>query len=115
MNPLEVMSALKKRITYLQGLALGLNISIHSAEGKVLVYMIDILADLAEMVTKIQSEQDDFKIYVDSIDDDLTSLENMVYVTLGQKVITGGMTVQNDDTGTFIAERNGEACFKAKD
>lgn len=61
MNSFKVMGILKERITYLQGLALGLKISIHSGEGKVLVQMIDILDDLAEIINKIQIEQEDFR------------------------------------------------------
>jgi|GEM_PF-6238136 len=57
MNPFEVIGTLKGRIMCLQGLALRLNVSIHSREGKVLVQMIDILDDLAEAVTNIQDGQ----------------------------------------------------------
>lgn len=65
MNLFEVIGTLKDRIMCLQGLALRLNVSIHSREGKILVQMIDILDDLAEAVTNIQDGQQDLKMYIE--------------------------------------------------
>lgn len=73
------MGNIKERVAYLQGLTQGLNVSSHSAEGKLLVNIIDVLDDMAEEFTHIQMVQEDLETYVESMDDDLTDLEEEVY------------------------------------
>ena len=70
---------IKDRVGYLQGLALGLNISLHSAEGKLLINIIDVLDDMADEFNNIQMSQADLEAYVESMDEDLTDLEEEVY------------------------------------
>ena len=73
------MANLKERVAYLQGLTQGLNINSLSAEGKLLVNIIDVLGAMAEELNNIQMEQEDLKSYVESLDEDLTDLEEEVY------------------------------------
>ena len=73
------MGNIKERVAYLQGLTQGLNVSSQSAEGKLLVNIIDVLDDMAEEFTHIQMVQEDLETYVESMDDDLTDLEEEVY------------------------------------
>ena len=73
------MVNLKERVAYLQGLTQGLNINSLSAEGKLLVNIIDVLDAMAEELNNIQMEQEDLKSYVESLDEDLTDLEEEVY------------------------------------
>lgn len=73
------MGNIKERVAYLQGLTQGLNVSNQSAEGKLLINIIDVLDDMAEEFTNIQMVQDDLETYVESMDEDLTDLEEEVY------------------------------------
>jgi predicted nucleic acid-binding Zn-ribbon protein len=73
------MGNIKERVAYLQGLTQGLNVSSQSAEGKLLVNIIDVLDDMAEEFTHIQMVQEDLETYVESMDDDLTDLEEEIY------------------------------------
>ena len=73
------MGKIKERVAYLQGLTQGLNIGSHSAEGKLLINIIDVLDDMAEEFTHLQVVQEDLETYVESMDEDLTDLEDEVY------------------------------------
>lgn len=73
------MGNIKERVAYLQGLTQGLNISSQSSEGKLLINIIDVLDDMAEEFNNIQMVQDDLETFVESLDEDLTDLEEEVY------------------------------------
>lgn len=73
------MSHLKERVAYLQGLSKGLNVSDQSAEGKLLINIVEVLDSFAEEVNCLHSAQLDLENYVESIDEDLTDVEEEVY------------------------------------
>lgn len=73
------MRDISERVSYLQGLSEGLNISEGSPQGKIISGILNVLDELAETVTHLQIEMDDFREYVESIDDDLFDLEESVY------------------------------------
>jgi phage FluMu protein Com len=73
------MGNIKERVAYLQGLTQGLNVNNQSAEGKLLINIIDVLDDMAEEFNNIQMVQEDLETYVESMDEDLTDLEEEVY------------------------------------
>ena len=73
------MANIKERVAYLQGLSRGLNIRLHSEEGKLLINIIDVLDDMADEINNIQMGQADLETYVESMDEDLTNLEEEVY------------------------------------
>jgi len=73
------MGNIKERVAYLQGLTQGLDVSSSSAEGKVLINIIDVLDDMATEFDNIQMVQEDLETFVESIDEDLTDLEEEVY------------------------------------
>jgi endogenous inhibitor of DNA gyrase (YacG/DUF329 family) len=70
---------LKQKVAYLQGLTKGLNVSGQSAEGKLLTNVIDVLEDIAEELHDMDLAQVDLENYVETIDEDLTDLEEEVY------------------------------------
>ena len=72
------MKNLKEKISYLQGLAEGLNINEGSKEGRVLSGIIDVLEDMAVQLEDIVEAQTDLEDYVESIDEDLYELEEDV-------------------------------------
>lgn len=64
--------SIEKKVSYLAGLAEGLEISEKTPEGKLLLAIVDILDDMAE-------ELKDVKEYTEELDDDLLELEEYVY------------------------------------
>lgn len=73
------MGNIKERVAYLQGLTQGLNVNSQSAEGKLLINIIDVLDDMAEEFNNIQMVQEDLETFVESMDEDLSDLEEEVY------------------------------------
>ncbi len=73
------MGNIKERVAYLQGLTQGLNVNEHSSEGKLLINIIDVLDDMAEEMQTMNLVQEDLENYLETIDEDLTDLEEEVY------------------------------------
>jgi DNA-directed RNA polymerase subunit delta len=73
------LSDLKERVSYLQGLVEGLDISDATKEGKAIKVIADILKEIAQAITDIALTQEDIQDYIDCIDDDLADLEEEVY------------------------------------
>jgi DNA-directed RNA polymerase subunit delta len=70
---------LKEKVAYLHGLTQGLNVSDHSSEGKILINIIDVLDSFADEVQNVNVAQVELEDYVESIDEDLTDLEEQIY------------------------------------
>ncbi|NLB88093.1 MAG: AraC family transcriptional regulator [Syntrophomonadaceae bacterium] len=73
------MKDIPERVSYLQGLSEGLNISEGSPQGKIIAGMLGVLQELAEEVVSIKYDMETFKEYVENIDDDLFDLEERVF------------------------------------
>lgn len=73
------MGNLKEQVAYLQGLTKGLNLTDSSAEGKMLLKIVDVLDDFAEELQYIHAAQEELETYVETIDEDLTDLEEDIY------------------------------------
>jgi len=73
------MERIKEKVAYLHGLAKGLNVNDNSPDGKVMLNIIDVLDSMAEEIQYIQDAQQDLESYVETIDEDLTDLEEEVY------------------------------------
>ena len=65
------MSYLGERVAYLRGLSEGLDISEQTAEGKLLLKMIEVLEDVADSINEIEQTQDEMDEYIQDIDEDL--------------------------------------------
>lgn len=72
------MKDIPERVSYLQGLSEGLNISEGSPQGKIIAGMLGVLQELAEEVLSMKCDMEAFKEYVENIDDDLFNLEERV-------------------------------------
>jgi ssDNA-binding Zn-finger/Zn-ribbon topoisomerase 1 len=70
---------LHSKISYLQGLAEGLNLDTTSKEGRILSNILDILDDMAAGIKELQDAQLELEDYVESIDEDLNALEDDFY------------------------------------
>ncbi|MEG6615883.1 CD1247 N-terminal domain-containing protein [Peptococcaceae bacterium 1198_IL3148] len=73
------MSDLRARVSYLQGLADGLDLHENGKEGKLLQGIIDVLTDFAEEIEELQIGQDQLEDYIETVDEDLYALEDEVY------------------------------------
>jgi ribosomal protein S27E len=73
------MGNIKEKVAYLQGLTKGLNVSDASSEGKLILNIIDVLDDMAEEIKNVNMVHEDLENYVETIDEDLTELEEEVY------------------------------------
>ncbi|HHV98075.1 MAG TPA: hypothetical protein GXX36_00640 [Clostridiaceae bacterium] len=73
------MSYLNERVSYLKGLAEGMQISDSTNEGKLLKAIIDVLDDIALTIDDIEEAQDLMSEQLDEIDEDLSSVEEAVF------------------------------------
>ncbi|HEX3033399.1 MAG TPA: AraC family transcriptional regulator [Bacillota bacterium] len=70
---------LKERISYLQGLADGLDINADSKEGRLIREMLDVLDDMADTIVDLEARQEELEEYTETISEDLSDLEDEVY------------------------------------
>ena len=68
-----------EKVAYLRGLADGLKLTDTTAEGKVLLNVIEVLDDLALSVTDLEDAVEELGEVVDAIDDDLQYVEDALY------------------------------------
>ncbi|MBR2489364.1 MAG: hypothetical protein IKB45_02715 [Clostridia bacterium] len=68
-----------EKIAYIKGLAEGLSLDENKKEGKVLAAIIDLLGDITEEICEIEDGCDELMEQIDAVDEDLASLENIIY------------------------------------
>lgn len=73
------MSYLKERVSYLKGLAEGMQISDNTNEGKLLKSIIDVLDDFALAVEDLEELNDQIGEQIDSLDEGLADVEKVVF------------------------------------
>ncbi len=73
------MGDLRERVSYLEGLAEGLNVSQDSTEGKVLTGVLNVLEAMVEEINDVKEEQERFGEYLEVVDEDLANLEDDYY------------------------------------
>ena len=73
------MGYLSERVSYLRGLADGLDISDDTKEGKLLKVIIDVLDDVAISVEEVEDEQKALLDDIDDIDARLEDAEDIIY------------------------------------
>jgi hypothetical protein len=77
---------ISEKVSYLQGLSEGLNISEGSPQGKIISGMLNVLNEIAEELTSMQQDFEEIKDYVESIDDDLFELEENILEEQGMEL-----------------------------
>ena len=70
---------ISERIAYVKGLAEGMKLDTESNEGKIISAIIDILADISEEIDAINEEQFNIADQLDEVDEDLSTLEEIIY------------------------------------
>lgn len=78
------MDELKKRVSYLEGLAEGLQMTDGGTEGKVLRGVIDVLQAVVREIEEVRDEQESFGEYLEVVDEDLSNLEDDYYFATGE-------------------------------
>lgn len=73
------MSYLTEKVSYLKGLAEGMELDTSTKEGKLLKAIIDALEDTADAIGEVVDIQDEMQLQLDDVDDDLAELETAVY------------------------------------
>ncbi len=68
-----------EKIAYIKGLAEGLSLDDTTKEGKILNAIIDLLGDITEEICEIEDGCDELMEQLDAVDEDLSSLEDIVY------------------------------------
>ncbi|MDP2859818.1 MAG: AraC family transcriptional regulator [Bacillota bacterium] len=69
------MNEIKSRVSYLQGLAKGLNVSAETNEGRLLSGILEVLEEIAGEIAGVKSSFEELREYVDAIDEDLAAVE----------------------------------------
>lgn len=70
---------MSEKVSYLQGLSEGLNITEGSPQGKIISGILNVLNEMAEEIGSMQSDFAEIREYLESIDDDLLELEETVF------------------------------------
>ncbi|GAB7386818.1 hypothetical protein BSNK01_06540 [Bacillaceae bacterium] len=73
------MDEFMHKISYLRGLAKGLDVSQESKEGRIISELIEIIDGLAREVNALKATQAEQEEYLEAIDEDLDDLEALVY------------------------------------
>ncbi|MFZ3171302.1 MAG: CD1247 N-terminal domain-containing protein [Carboxydocellales bacterium] len=73
------MKELKQRVSYLQGLADGLDVGKETKEGRLFTEIIDVLGQFADYIEDLEAAQVELEDYVESINEDLNELEDEVF------------------------------------
>ena len=67
-----------EKIAYIKGLAEGLSLDETTKEGKILSAVIDLLGDITEEICDIEDGCDELMEQIDAVDEDLSSLEEII-------------------------------------
>lgn len=73
------MAEIKEKISYLMGLAAGLELNKDSKEGKIFDAVIDVLKNMADDMDQLVENQEDTEKYLEALDMDLGELEAEFY------------------------------------
>lgn len=74
-----MMEYLMQKVSYLKGLSDGLGIDESTKEGKLLLHIVDVLEEFADVLDETIDNQMDLEEYVNFIDEDLADVEDEVY------------------------------------
>lgn len=115
------MRDISEKVSYLQGLSEGLNISDGNPQGKIITGILAVLDDISGMLTDMRSELNTVKEYIESIDDDLFELEenlkkdqDVIEVkcdNCGEELVFDADLMDDEDVIEIICPRCNEVVF----
>jgi hypothetical protein len=82
------MDFLYEKISYLRGLADGLDVKSDTREGKLFNALLEVIEEMADGMCDIVEEQDEVNEYLDLLDEDLSTVEEELF---------GDMEIDEDD------------------
>ena len=91
------MSNLTDRVSYIKGLAEGLKLDTEKNEGKLIDKMLELLSDMAEELDTLRKDHDDLNEYVESIDSDLSDMEDALFGDEDEEGCCGHCHQADDD------------------
>jgi hypothetical protein len=73
------MDFLYEKISYLKGLADGLDVKSDTKEGKLFKAVLEVIEEIADGMSDIVEEQEEMNEYLDLLDEDLTTVEEELF------------------------------------
>lgn len=73
------MDYLHQKVSYLKGLAEGLDVKNSSKEGKLLLHIIDTFDEFADVIEDLVETNEELEEYISYIDEDLNDVEEEVF------------------------------------
>ena len=73
------MSYLTEKMAYIGGLAEGLDIDETTKECKLLMAIVEAIADIADEIDEIEEACEDMQAQIDEVDEDLAEVEELLY------------------------------------
>jgi len=73
------MDFLYEKISYLKGLADGLDVKSDTKEGKLFNALLGVIEEIADGMSDIVEEQEEMNEYLDLLDEDLTAVEEELF------------------------------------
>lgn len=73
------MSKLTDRISYLKGMAAGMKLNMEKDANQLIMEMLSAMGEMAEEMAALSEDHQDLSEYVESIDDDLSELEETLF------------------------------------
>ncbi|MGS0764025.1 CD1247 N-terminal domain-containing protein [Syntrophomonas curvata] len=115
------MRDISEKVSYLQGLSEGLNISDGNPQGKIITGILGVLDDISGMLAEMRSELNTVREYIESIDDDLFELEenlkrdqDVIEVkcdNCGEELLFDADLMEDEDVIEIICPRCNEVVF----
>jgi DNA-directed RNA polymerase subunit RPC12/RpoP len=112
---------ISEKVSYLQGLSEGLNISDGNPQGKIITGILGVLDDIAGMLAEMRSDLDTVGEYIENIDDDLLELEenfkrdqDIIEVkcdNCGEELVFDADLMEDEDVIEIICPRCNEVVF----
>ncbi len=89
------MSKLTDRISYLKGMAAGMKLNMEKDSNKLMLEMLTVMGEMAEEMAAMTEAHNDLNEYVESIDDDLASMEETLFGEDGDE--DDGFDIEDED------------------
>lgn len=112
---------MSEKVSYLQGLTEGLNITEGSAQGKIISGMLNVMNEMANELNLIQQDFAEIKEYIENIDDDLFELEECILeedeftqlkcLNCGEKLLIENEILEDEDRIEVICPSCNEVVY----
>lgn len=115
------MRDISEKVSYLQGLSEGLNISDGNPQGKIISGILSVLEDISGTLAEVRSELNTVREYIESVDDDLFELEENIKKeqdvievkcdNCGEELVFDADVMDDEDVIEIICPRCNEVVF----